>query len=221
MANTCTQLDTLLTLSFPAQLHALLNLSSYLDPATSADEIRTILSRIQGSGIYNHVISFLDGTAKANWTMYPDISSRHTFSHFWKSKRKNIRLGLFSTWTTTWVGKESDEWHKWHCWAVAIIKGSTRQGLHLIIWDCDPQEIDNRRPHQFLLSMQLKFLQFAQQNGKIKTLWYNQDTKLSGHDRCLTYSVWWIKKVAAIGDVCFSGRNDSRIEGCELVLKML
>jgi hypothetical protein len=131
------------------------------------------------------------------------VPSRHTFSQFGTSKRNNVRLGLFSTWTTTWVGRKRDEWDKWHCWAVALIKGWKRQGLHMIIWDCDPRVIDDCRPHQFLLPMQLNFLRFAQNKGKIETLWYNQDTTLAGLDRCLTYSLWWIKKVAAIGDVCY------------------
>jgi hypothetical protein len=54
----------LLTLSFPAQLDALLTLSSYPNPETSADMIRTSLSRIQGFGVYIYPISFQNVKAK-------------------------------------------------------------------------------------------------------------------------------------------------------------
>lgn len=188
-----------------------------LNPEISADKIGWILSQIPGP-VVPYLISFENGKAKANWARYvADIAHRYTFSNFWTLPRQHVRLGLFSTWTQTWVGKNTHEYLDWHCWAVAIVKDSiARRGVHMIIWDCDPLKIDDLRPHQFLLPLQRKLLNFAKSKGPVQTLWYNQDTTLSGHGRCLTYSLWWIDKVAAVGDVAMSA-EDTRTKGCTLV----
>jgi hypothetical protein len=188
-----------------------------LNPEITADKITWILRQIPGP-VIPYLISFEDGQRKTNWASHvPDIAHRCTFSKFWTTpSQKYVRLGLFSTWTKTWVGQKNTEWLEWHCWVVAIVKPSTGRGVHMIIWDCDPRNIDNRRPHEFLLSLQRKFLCFSKRRTLIKSLWYNQDTTLSNHGLCLTYSLWWIMKVAAVGDIPMSAK-DVRVEGCTLV----
>lgn len=45
----------------------------------------------------------------------------------------------------------------------------------MIIWDCDPREVDGmQRRESILLGVQMKFLKYAKGKGPILSVWYNQ-----------------------------------------------
>ncbi|KAL4871429.1 hypothetical protein BDV12DRAFT_28664 [Aspergillus spectabilis] len=52
----------------------------------------------------------------------------------------HLMIGLFSTWTQTWVGDVNWNDQPCHAWAVAILKlKRNNKGKVMIIYDCDPR----------------------------------------------------------------------------------
>jgi hypothetical protein len=126
--------------------------------------------------------SYPSGKSKNSWVdAIPDAQARDCSA--FKSSRKgnpspDVWLGFFSSWTKSWVTTASD-WDNqdWHCWTVATIRSpnGTPEGRHMIIWDCDPREVDStQRRKSILLGMQMKFLEYAKGKGPILLVWYNQ-----------------------------------------------
>jgi hypothetical protein len=70
-----------------------------------------------------------------------------------------------------------------------------------------------------MLQMQVNFVQYTDAKGRLRGLWYNQDTSKSGQDCCLAHSSSWIQSVAALGDMPFQGAEDPRITGCTSIGK--
>lgn len=154
----------------------------------------------------------------------PDVKDRACFSTFWTTnhQRKKTWLGLVISWTRSWVRTNRNaEWDReaWHAWAVASVldRSSRRQ---LIIYDCDPCPINNLRPGHFLIGVQVEFIAVSRrEQSQNIPIWYNQDDRLGGQERCLDHAWAWLEKVNQMGDLTFLGEDDPRVEGCQLVVK--
>jgi hypothetical protein len=195
------------------------------DPYTLCSDISLFLIALQSDlsstprpYLHQVPISFTNKTTKQNWAAsLPDSDYRHTFSQFWKGFKKpqSTWLAVFHTWNQTWVGDLNWDSSIWHCWGIAIIKSPKGQGKHLILWDCDPVLQNHKADfHYGLLSLQRKFIKFANQQGHLSSIWYNQDISFSGQDQCLKSTLLWIQKLFKYGDYPFQGLNDLRIKGC-------
>lgn len=108
----------------------------------------------------------------------------------------------------------------WENWAVAIISEEAGHGKHIVIWDCDPRPIGDKRMKEVLLNSQTVLVQKARDRWNIRSIWYNQDDTLSGQDRCLPAALEWINDVLLIfGDLPFQGREDPRLWGCKELVR--
>ncbi|KAI9376725.1 hypothetical protein BJX61DRAFT_538630 [Aspergillus egyptiacus] len=83
----------------------------------------------------------------------------------------------------------------------------------------------SRRPDRFLLPVQVKLLEYIRRRKKvpIKGLFYNVDQRRKGKDRCLYYTMRWVRKTVGFGDWPFQGFDeegsslDLRTRGCARV----
>ncbi|KAL4918983.1 hypothetical protein BDW62DRAFT_210154 [Aspergillus aurantiobrunneus] len=173
--------------------------------------------------VHPRPISFPSGQQKLNWeSSLPDTKYRDTYSRWLRAAKheKICWIGSFSMWTRSWVGDPEWDSRPWHVWAAAILRFKNRKGKCMIIYDCDPRipsGYDETSPQittrarDFLLRAQFKLVKRLQQKEKIpiNALFYSTDTRRSGRDRCLYYTMKWIRKMVRYGDAPFKGFDDS------------
>lgn len=182
------------------------------NPETLASEISEFLKSLQNqpttySVPYIHPlpISFEHQSHKNNWFYYlPDGDHRDTIQRFCQAKTQttNIRLGLFSMPTSSWVGQKQESWDKapWHCWGCALIRHK-ESGYIIILWDCDPKPVNERRSSEDLLQCgQRTLVRVLKKRFAIREIWINIDRQFSGFDKCLHFTLRWIKFMAQYGN---------------------
>ncbi|OJJ56503.1 hypothetical protein ASPSYDRAFT_91762 [Aspergillus sydowii CBS 593.65] len=195
--------------------------------------------------VHPRPISFPTNQQKTNWaTSLPDGKHRDTYAVWWRSPKHNKAcwLGCFSTWTSSWVGDVKWDTRPWHAWAVAVLKLHNESGKCIIIYDCDPRipagyrykykhtkrkrnRVISVRPRRFLLPVQTKLIEHLRmrENVPIRAVFYNTDTRRAGRNRCVYYTMKWIRKVVRFGDKPFwgfdeEGRSlDPRTKRCALL----
>ncbi|KAL4780709.1 hypothetical protein BJX76DRAFT_364122 [Aspergillus varians] len=179
--------------------------------------------------VHPRPITFPTGESKCNWVAsLPDGNDRETYPVWWRASKhgKSCLVGCFSTWTRSWVGDPTWDDQPWHTWAVAILKLTSGTGKCMIIYDCDPhfpsgyKKRSSRiavRPHRFLLPVQVKLIHYLRRREKVP---------IRALDRCLYYTMKWIRKVVRYGDVPFMGFNnrgrsmDPRTKRCALFTRL-
>lgn len=201
----------------------------HLNPDSSPAKIAAILNQFftnfDAPYVHPQLITFPTDTDRANWSKSlpsGDAGLRDTFSTWWCSPKysKSTWIGLFSTWTSSYIGDRDWDKRPWHVWGAAAIKSQKGRGKYLIIWDCDPrspyneegEEHHTKRPQDFMLGTQVKLLNFLQRcnNGRkaraqINAVFYNIDTSLSGQDKCLEHTMRWVVRMTEFGDSPFKG----------------
>ena len=113
-------------------------------------------------------------------------------------------MGLFSTWTETWVGQRKAN-TQWHAWSAALIQCRSG-GRHLLFWDCDidlGRDITDLRPQEVLLGMQVKLLELARQKGSIVSVWIGGGVN-SGQNCCLQLAAEWVSHIAGFADKVYA-----------------
>lgn len=120
----------------------------HLNPDSSPAKIAAILNQFSTNFnapyVHHRLVTFPTDIDCANWlSSLPsgDADLRDTFSSWWCSPKhgKSTWIGLFSTWTSSYVGDSNWDKRSWHVWGVAAIKSQKGRGKYLIIWDCDPR----------------------------------------------------------------------------------
>ncbi|KFX89621.1 hypothetical protein O988_08570 [Pseudogymnoascus sp. VKM F-3808] len=164
------------------------------------------------------LVAFKDGTQRLNWREYEDMTECLTYSDFTnasmsptKKKTKNpakIRIGMFGTFQSTWVGKKLAHWQKedLHIWGVAIRPAlGYNSGKDLFIWDSNTEnyatqnsqreDIDEKLYKNDLLGMQLRFIEHLE--GPKKMRLHNVYMVGSGNEDgiCLQLTANWIESV--------------------------
>lgn len=188
-------------------------------------------------------ISFPTGQQKTNWaSALPDGNHRDTYAVWWRSPKHNKAcwLGCFSTWTSSWVGDPKWDSRPWHAWAVAVLKMQDGRGKCIIIYDCDPRipsggyryrykhnkrsRVISVRPRRFLLPVQAKLIEYLRmrENVPVRAVFYSTGTRRAGRNRCLYYTMRWMRKMVRFGDKPFLGFDkegrslDPRTKRCAL-----
>lgn len=145
---------------------------SMLSPELS-DFLKQFASMSGAPYVHPEPIIFPTAVDKANWAsaLPPDnFKSRDTYSTWWCSKKdgKKVWIGLFSTWTSTYICDPNWDNQPWHAWGAAVLLPERGKRKYLIIWDCDPRPVTDspgkktKQPHEFLLPTQVKLLKFVQ-----------------------------------------------------------
>lgn len=122
-----------------------------------------------------------------------------------------------------------------------MLKLQNERGKCIIIYDCDPRipcgynhkytkytkrsRVISVRPRRFLLPVQTKLIEYLRrrENVPIKAVFYSTDTRRAGRDRCVHYTMKWVRKVVRFGDVPFMGFDedgrslDPRTKRCALL----
>lgn len=197
----------------------------FTDPEATSSEIATFLvwlNEIKGHPyIHPRLLSFPNATQKANWqTSLPDIDMRDTYFYLWSTAKKHQAtwLAMFSTPIKTWVADPIWDEQFWHIWGIALIASSNSKGKHLVIWDCDPRDPGQKRPHQFLLPAQNHFLKLARKKTLVLSLWYHIDRAKSVQNKCLQFTMEWLHQTAQLGDYPLQ-ENDIRLKNCIQIKK--
>lgn len=205
-----------------------------------ADEARTKHDQY-APYIHPVVLSFSDGSEKANWRAYfEDAGERDVFSQLWKSKKAvestkgetpDVWLALCSTKASNWVGKGvyKIEDEVWHAWAVAVVKRKDGKGRHVLIFDPDkPEELKSKRYRAALLGSQRSFVEAAMRaidprggkptgglNGPALMVWLGggilDGTTTRGKDQCVAFSTQWLKRIT--GFISEGSDGDEVIDG--------
>jgi hypothetical protein len=191
--------------------------------ASALNENLESLQRSSSIYVHKKVLTFPDGLSKENWMgSIPDCSDRGCFTALFHTPKGGRRpwVALFNTWTRTWVGDHDWDQRDWHAWGCAVIPSSGNKPRQLLLYDCDPVQIDpKRQADHFILSLQAKFIKLAQENGRFE-FWYNQDTTKSNRDLCLLHSWDWVTSIATFGEEAWKGDNDPRGIGFEKLKKL-
>lgn len=192
------------------------------DPSTLSPAIASFLYYLHdiptSPYIHPRLISWTKATDKANWAPYlleEDLHGRDHFSNWATAVKgaKNCSFALFSMWTCSHIRQPDWQDTPWHIWGAAILKSGSAN--HLFIWDCDPRDPYTqsisppslKRPHQFLLPVQIKLLRYLRWERKIKFagLFYHIGRLYADQDRCLEYTCQWIQRMAEYRDIPFQG----------------
>lgn len=195
-----------------------------LGPESSLRDIQQYLYQLQlNYGDYEDswhiilkVVAFIDGTQRLNWSEYKGMQECLTFGEFLRERmpgggsypRATIRLGIFGTFTKTYVGKKKVDWEKedFHAWAVAIRNSTnTASGKDLFIWDCntdtyaswarDRTDIETTLYKPDLLGMQLKFIKYLVEKRRFRL----HNVYMAGNGNtgreCLQLTVNWTESM--------------------------
>lgn len=195
-----------------------------LGPESSLRDIQQYLYQLQlNYGDYGDlwhiilkVVAFIDGTQRLNWKEYTGMQECLTFGEFLRERmpgggtypRATIRLGIFGTFTRTYVGKKKVDWEKedFHAWAVAIRNSvDISSGKDLFIWDCNTDkyaswpegrtDIETTLYKPDLLGMQLKFIKYLVEKRRFRIHnVYMAGNGNAGRD-CLQLTVNWIESM--------------------------
>lgn len=163
----------------------------------------------------NATVMYRDSSHRNNWRASPECSDLHHGAIFseWLHMRlppTTIRLGLFMSLQSTWVGAQNPQ-HQYpqHVWVAAIRPASGNiRGKELLIWDNEWQRIranlvaNNKRLDvgHVLLGGQKALYNFlkskTQGRMNIHKIWIAGD---GVHNCCLSESMAWIEGVLQIG----------------------
>jgi hypothetical protein len=191
-----------------------LSISSLASEANQYLERQITRVKMLRGSIYIHprIISYNNRSEKAYYRrIYVDAMDRDTFDVCWRAKgtqHQNVWLAAFNTYT------EKDR-ELWHAWGVALIKGESGLGRHLLIYDCDG--FDNQDESLFvssskgLLKLQQHLIRALQMRMKIQKLWVSCDLSKAKMNRCYQNTIDWIEDMVTHGDQKFRGENDARI----------
>ena len=172
------------------------------------------------------VYAWKDAAEKANNTpYYIDLENRKTFSHFSTAPMPppsiplppsfpppiaaatntaittRIRVGLFTTCSETWVGKDRETWLKMdmHAWVAFVLPGRP-QGRALVIWDSDAplrrarQEASSGRIKNVLLGRQVALVKhlLGKKWSLSQGVWYGGPGNPTA-EKCLPLAMDWVR----------------------------
>jgi len=163
--------------------------------------------------LIDHPFGFKDAQAKRNWVMPNDtLDTRglYTYTDFLRQPYAGgakMKIGLFCTWTKTWVGSKGGDWKKdaWHVWACVVRK--LDKGIEIIIWDSNWAANQKGQKLPRGIGAQRTLIDLARSRYAVKNVWMGG----GGNDsrgRCVKLTFDWIKSV-------LQGRDTAAIPGPE------
>jgi hypothetical protein len=103
--------------------------------------------------VFNHSLQKQNTTAY--WDGYADAACFSEFHAMPRAGKERVSVGLTSTWTSTWVGKEELRWQKqwYHMWVILTVHAAPgTKGKNTLIWDCDGHAFDDSAEERGVLT---------------------------------------------------------------------